>query len=72
MKLKDLTIGLGITGSFCNFKDMKEIITTLQEEGAKDVAIASGRVAGVDGKTEENTTVTTKIGGNGRCSYGWT
>lgn len=37
MKLKDLTIGLGITGSFCNFKDMKEIITRLQEEGAKDI-----------------------------------
>jgi len=37
MKLKDLKIGLGVTGSFCNLKDMKEIIQTMQNEGAKDI-----------------------------------
>lgn len=37
MKLKDLRIGLGITGSFCNLKDMKEIITMMYEEGAESV-----------------------------------
>ena len=37
MKLKDLKIGLGVTGSFCNLKDMKEIITEMKTEGAKTI-----------------------------------
>lgn len=37
MKLKNLRIGLGITGSFCNLKDMKEIITMMYEEGAESI-----------------------------------
>ena len=37
MKLKDLRIGLGITGSFCNLKDMKEIITKIYDEGAESI-----------------------------------
>jgi len=37
MKLKELRIGLGITGSFCNLKDMKEIIQNLYDEGAREV-----------------------------------
>jgi len=37
MKLKDLKIGLGVTGSFCNLKDMKEIIDTFNIEGAEEV-----------------------------------
>ena len=32
MKLKDLKIGLGVTGSFCNLKDIKEIITNFKDE----------------------------------------
>lgn len=32
MKLKNLKIGLGVTGSFCNLKDMKTIIENLQNE----------------------------------------
>ncbi len=32
MKLKDVKIGLGITGSFCNFKNTKNIIQRLKEE----------------------------------------
>lgn len=37
MKLKNLKIGLGITGSFCNLKDMKEIIETMYAEGASEI-----------------------------------
>lgn len=37
MKLKDLKIGLGVTGSFCNLKDMKEIIQAMQNEGAETI-----------------------------------
>lgn len=37
MKLKKLRIGLGITGSFCNLKDMKEIITKMYEEGVENI-----------------------------------
>lgn len=37
MKLKKLRIGLGITGSFCNLKDMEEIITSMYEEGAESI-----------------------------------
>ena len=37
MKLKNLRIGLGITGSFCNLKDMKEIISKMYEEGAESI-----------------------------------
>lgn len=37
MKLNNLKIGLGITGSFCNLKDIKEVIQTLQEEGAETI-----------------------------------
>lgn len=32
MKLKNLKIGLGITGSFCNLKDVKNIIESLHKE----------------------------------------
>ena len=37
MKLDNLTIGLGITGSFCNFNRTKEVIRMLKEEGAKKI-----------------------------------
>ena len=37
MKLKNLRIGLGITGSFCNLKDMKTIIENLQKEEVETI-----------------------------------
>lgn len=37
MKLKDLKIGLGVTGSFCNLKDMKEIIQMMKNEGIQTI-----------------------------------
>lgn len=37
MKLEGLKIGLGITGSFCNFKEVKGLIETLKDEGAKQI-----------------------------------
>lgn len=37
MKLKKLKIGLGITGSFCNLKDMKSIIENLQKEEVETI-----------------------------------
>ena len=37
MKLKNLTIGLAITGSFCNFNEIQEVIRTLKDEGTKKI-----------------------------------
>lgn len=41
MKLENLNIGLGITGSFCNFNQIKEVITNLNNEGANVYPIIS-------------------------------
>lgn len=41
MKLKNIKIGLGITGSFCNFKYIKDLIYDLQEHGAEVYPILS-------------------------------
>jgi dipicolinate synthase subunit B len=41
MKLQNLNIGLGITGSFCNFDQIKEVITNLKNEGANVYPIIS-------------------------------
>lgn len=37
MKLENLKIGLGITGSFCNFSEVKEVIESLQKENVKKI-----------------------------------
>lgn len=37
MKLEGLKIGLGITGSFCNFNRVKDVIDALKEEGASKI-----------------------------------
>lgn len=37
MKLKKLKIGLGVTGSFCNLKDMKNIIDKLHKEEVETI-----------------------------------
>lgn len=37
MKLKKIRIGLGITGSFCNLKDMKTVIENLQKEEVETI-----------------------------------
>ena len=37
MKLENLTIGLGITGSFCNFNEVKNIIRDLKEQKVKKI-----------------------------------
>ncbi len=37
MKLKDVKIGLGITGSFCNFNDIEKLIENLKKEGVKKI-----------------------------------
>ena len=44
MLLKDIKVGLGITGSFCNFGKLEKIITKLKEEGAIVYPIASYNV----------------------------
>lgn len=41
MTLKNITVGLGITGSFCNFEKLEEVIKALKAEGAKIIPIAS-------------------------------
>lgn len=41
MKLKNLNIGLGITGSFCNFSHIKQLINDLKKEGANVLPIVS-------------------------------
>jgi hypothetical protein len=55
MLLKDITIGLGITGSFCNFEKLENIIKELIQEGAKIVPITSYSV-----KKEKNRFTTSK------------
>lgn len=37
MELKNLTIGLGITGSFCNFKEVKSVIEELKLQKVKKI-----------------------------------
>lgn len=41
MILKDVTIGLAITGSFCNFSRVKEVIEELKDKGANVIPILS-------------------------------
>jgi dipicolinate synthase subunit B len=41
MELKDKKVGLGITGSFCNFNRVQEMIQNLKSEGAQVVPIIS-------------------------------
>lgn len=41
MKLENVKIGLGITGSFCNFSEVKNVIESLQKEGADVFPIVS-------------------------------
>lgn len=48
MKLKDIKVGLGITGSFCNFKYIQEVIYSLQNEGADVFPIVSENVNKLD------------------------
>ena len=35
--LKDLKVGLGITGSFCNFSKIKPEIDMLKDNGVKEI-----------------------------------
>ena len=44
----NLNVGLGITGSFCNFKYIKEVIYSLQDEGANVIPIVSENVKSLD------------------------
>ncbi len=41
MRLKDVKVGLGITGSFCNFDKVPNVIKSLQDEGADVLPIVS-------------------------------
>jgi dipicolinate synthase subunit B len=41
MELKDKRVGLGITGSFCNFNRVQEMIQNLKSEGAQVIPIIS-------------------------------
>lgn len=41
MKLEGLKVGLGITGSFCNFKEVKNLIENIKQEGADVLPIIS-------------------------------
>lgn len=37
MKLENLKIGLGITGSFCNFKEVKNVIESLKNQNVAEI-----------------------------------
>lgn len=41
MKFENLKIGLGITGSFCNFSHVANVIDSLRDEGASVIPIVS-------------------------------
>ena len=46
MKLKNIKVGLGITGSFCNLKNLEEVILELKKEGATILPIISYSIKG--------------------------
>lgn len=48
MKLKGIKIGLGITGSFCNFSETKNVISNLKSEGADVYPIISFATKNLD------------------------
>ena len=49
MKLENLKIGLGITGSFCNFNRIKEVIDSLKEQNvSKIIPIVSYNTKNLD------------------------
>lgn len=49
MQLKDKVIGLGITGSFCNFKYVKDVIDELKSQNVeKIIPIISNNVKNLD------------------------
>lgn len=48
MKLENVTIGLCITGSFCNFNMTKDVIRSLMQEGATVIPIISNNVKKLD------------------------
>ena len=47
MELKNKKIGLAITGSYCNFSHIEEIVHILQEQGAKVIPIISDNVKNI-------------------------
>ncbi|MEG0873031.1 MAG: dipicolinate synthase subunit B [Clostridia bacterium] len=48
MKLENIKIGLGITGSFCNFSEVKNVIEEFIDEGANVFPIISDTVKKFD------------------------
>ena len=48
MKLEGIKIGLGITGSFCNFTETKNVISNLKTEGADVYPIISFSTKNLD------------------------
>lgn len=48
MKLEGIKIGLGITGSFCNFSETKNVISNLMTEGADVYPIISFSTKNLD------------------------
>ena len=49
MKLNGLNVGLGITGSFCNFKEVKNVIEELKKQDVKKIIpIVSNNVKDFD------------------------
>lgn len=47
MKFKDKKIGIAITGSYCNFDHLENVIHTLQKEGATVIPIISDNVKNI-------------------------
>ena len=50
MKLEGIKIGLGITGSFCNFSETKNVISNLMTEGADVYPIISFSTKNLDNR----------------------
>ena len=48
MKLERIKLGLGITGSFCNFSETKNVINSLVEAGAEVLPIVSFMTKNLD------------------------
>lgn len=48
MSLKKIRVGLAITGSFCNFSRIKEVIENIKSEGAEVIPIISNSTKNFD------------------------
>lgn len=61
MKLEKIKVGLGITGSFCNFSETKNVITSLKDAGCEVFPIISFMTKNLDTRFYKKTDFITML-----------